>query len=188
MKRTSLITFGLAGIIAITGCSGGGGVSSPITPATTTHSTSSTPTSAPTSAATSAPTSAPTVAPSAQSVLQTQNLDSGPAFITSSDFPVYTFDGDTTDKSNCTGGCLAIWPSVPPPAGTLPSPWSSFTRSDNGQKQLAYNGQPLYTFADDSPGVASGQGVMGFSLARPSATPSATAAPTRTPTPAPNPY
>jgi predicted lipoprotein with Yx(FWY)xxD motif len=189
MKLTSLTTLGLAGIIAITGCSGGDGVSSPITPMTTTHSTSSTPTSA--------PTSAPSVAPSAQSVLQTQTFDGGPAFITSADLPVYTFDGDTTDKSNCTGGCLTVWPSVPPPAGTLPSPWSSFTRSDNGQKQLAYNGAPLYTFSGDSPGVATGNGDMGFSLARPlasataapttspSAAPTATAAPTRAPTTAP---
>ena len=188
MKHTLLTTLGLAGVILIAGCSGGGGVSSLVTPMTS-RSTSSTPTSA--------PTSAPSVAPSADGVLQTQNLDGGPAFVTSADLPVYTSDGGTTDKSNCTGGCLAIWPSVPPPGGTLPSPWSSFTRSDNGQKQLAYNGQPLYTFADDTPGVANGQGDMGFSLARPlasataapttspSAAPTATAAPTRAPTTAP---
>lgn len=108
-----------------------------------------------------------------------------PTFITSAQLPVYTFGGDTTpNQSMCTGGCLAIWPAVAPPAGTLPAPWSSFTRSDNGQKQLAYNGQALYTFASDTALTATGEGVQNFHLAHPLAT-SQPAPPTQAPQPQP---
>jgi predicted lipoprotein with Yx(FWY)xxD motif len=40
-------------------------------------------------------------------------------------------------------------------------------RPDTRTEQLAYNGSPLYTFSGDTPGVASGNGMNGFSLARP---------------------
>ncbi len=99
----------------------------------------------------------------------------------------YFFGGDTVaDQSNCTGGCLVVWPAVAAPAGvTLSAPWSSFKRTDNGVTQIAYNGKPVYTFASDSqPGVATGDGVQNFHIARPdaaAATP--TPAPTATPTP-----
>jgi predicted lipoprotein with Yx(FWY)xxD motif len=103
-------------------------------------------------------------------VLSTMTLNGGPAFVTAAQLPVYTFGGDTVaNQSTCTvaSGCLGLWPSVTPPAGTLPSPWSEFTRSDNGAVQLSYNGAALYTFTGDKPGVANGDGVMNFHLARP---------------------
>jgi hypothetical protein len=108
--------------------------------------------------------------------------------VTAAGFAVYIFTGDTTaNQSNCTGGCLAVWPAVLAPAGALPTPWTSFTRADNGQIQLAYNGQPLYTFVSDTqPGVATGVGVEGFELATPlPSTPAPTATPTAAPTSAP---
>jgi predicted lipoprotein with Yx(FWY)xxD motif len=101
-------------------------------------------------------------------VLSTQNIDGGPAVVTSNGHAVYEFSGDTVpDQSTCTGGCAAIWPPVRPPSGALASPWSSFQRSD-GSMQLAYQGKPLYTFVQDTqPGEGSGNGVNGFSIARP---------------------
>lgn len=92
-------------------------------------------------------------------------------FITSAQLPVYTFSGDTVaNQSNCTGACLTAWPAVAPPAGaTLTPPWSSFTRSDNGQAQLAYNGMPVYTFFKDSALTATGDGVQNFHLLHPPA-------------------
>lgn len=108
----------------------------------------------------------PVVSPG--SVLQTAMLNGAPAFITAAQLPVYTFGGDTVaNQSTCTGSCLAIWPAVAPPAGALPAPWSSFTRSDNGQRQLSYNGKPLYTFTGDSALLATGDGFQNFHLARP---------------------
>ena len=44
--------------------------------------------------------------------------------------------------------------------------------------QVAYNGHPLYTFADDQAGQVSGQGVQDFFVATPGLTPiSGTSAP-----------
>ena len=96
-------------------------------------------------------------------------IGGSPAFVTSSQLPVYTFGGDTVaNQSACTGSCLQIWPSVAPPAGiALTSPWASFRRADNGATQLSYNGMALYTFVSDSPGVARGDNVQNFHLARP---------------------
>jgi predicted lipoprotein with Yx(FWY)xxD motif len=127
------------------------------------------------SVATPAPTNAP-------ALLQTASIGGSPAFVNSSQHPIYVFSGDTTNHSNCTGGCLSIWPAVPAPSGTLPAPFASFTRADNGAHQLSYNGAPLYTFVSDTqPDVATGNGVEGFSLARPStATPAPTPSPSNT--------
>jgi len=178
MKHHAFALLGFAGIATLAACSGGGagggGYVAPVS-----HMTAG-----------------PTSAPQPNSVLRTANIDGGQAFVTSSNLPVYTFSGDGHDVSNCTGSCLAAWPSVAPPAGALPAPWSSFSRSDNGAMQLAYNGAPLYTFAGDSPGVSNGNGTQGFSLARPAAsataaptaTPAPTAAPTSAPTSNPGPY
>lgn len=144
--KNILLALGLTALLA--GCGGGGSSAPMTTPGTTT--TPTTPTSA--------------------TVLSTMTLNGGAAFVTSAQLPVYTFGGDTVaNASSCTAasGCLAIWPAVAPPTGTLTSPWASFTRSDNGAVQLSYNGAALYTFASDKPGVASGDGVENFHLARP---------------------
>lgn len=151
MKNISL-ALGLAAAL-LAGC-GGGGSSTPVQPGTSSNSPS-TPTTSPTSS---------------NSVLSTMTLNGGTAFVTSGQLPVYTFAGDTVaNQSSCTaaGGCLGVWPPVSPPAGTLPAPWAAFVRADNSQMQLSYNGAALYTFVSDSPGVARGDGVENFHLARP---------------------
>ncbi|HTW83892.1 MAG TPA: hypothetical protein VMD91_07490 [Candidatus Sulfotelmatobacter sp.] len=172
----------LAALLA--GCSGGG-TSTPTPPA---GGGASAPTPTPTPiAATPTPSPAPSSTPvAAATPLGTATINGSPAFVTATGFATYFFDGDTTaDVSTCTGSCLAAWPPVLAPSGALPSPWSEFTRTDTNQLQLAFNGRPLYTFASDtSPGVATGDGVAGFSLARPTAT--ALADPT--PTPSATPY
>jgi predicted lipoprotein with Yx(FWY)xxD motif len=134
----------------------------------------------------------PAPANPSSAVLPTATLNGGPGFTTSSGFTVYTFDADTQPNvSACAtiSGCTGIWPPVPPPAGTLSSPWSSFTRSD-GKMQLAYGGKPLYTYAGDSaPGQTNGDNLFQFGatwhIARPqgaspspaTATPMASASP-----------
>jgi predicted lipoprotein with Yx(FWY)xxD motif len=116
-------------------------------------------------------------------------IDGSAVFVNSAQLPVYTYSSDTAGNSTCTGGCLAAWPAVLAPSGTLPTPWASFTRGDNGQVQLEYNGKPLYTFVADSADTANGNGdVVGngtFELAHPLADP--TSAPTTDPTIAPAP-
>ena len=81
---------------------------------------------------------------------------------------VYVFDKDTSGKSNCEGGCLAMWPAVSAGNGTAqldgidPSLVTTITRSD-GSKQVAIGGLPLYLFASDAQaGDAKGQAFGGI--------------------------
>ena len=63
---------------------------------------------------------------------------------------VYTFDKDTagSGKSVCNDQCAKMWPPVPANAKVM-EPYSVVTRDDGG-KQLAYKGKPLYLFANDT--------------------------------------
>lgn len=81
---------------------------------------------------------------------------------------LYTFNGDSANQSNCTGGCLAIWPAHAARSGEKASGnFTIFTRGD-GSLQWAYKSKPLYTFATDTVSHnATGNGFQGFSLATP---------------------
>ncbi len=71
---------------------------------------------------------------------------------------VYTFDKDAANsgKSACAGPCSANWPALPPGDGAVSAPYSVITRED-GAKQLAYKGKPLYLYAaDKQPGEHKG--------------------------------
>lgn len=83
-----------------------------------------------------------------------------------SDNTLYT---DGTATSNCTGSCLSAWPIYQDKGATagLPTDVSTVTRSDNGEIQYTYNGLPLYYFGSDSPGQVTGNGVSGFTVAKP---------------------
>ena len=62
---------------------------------------------------------------------------------------VYSSDGDTAEKSNCIGRCLADW--TPLVAGVLALPqgeWGTIERTP-GVKQWTFRGKPLYTYAGD---------------------------------------
>lgn len=64
---------------------------------------------------------------------------------------VYTFDKDKagSGKSACNDGCAKMWPPVPVTGDSVASPYSVVTR-DDGAKQLAYKGKPLYLYAKDA--------------------------------------
>lgn len=63
---------------------------------------------------------------------------------------VYTYDQDTANsgKSACTGPCAVNWPPVQTADALPAAPYSTVAR-DDGTKQLAYKGKPLYTFVKD---------------------------------------
>jgi predicted lipoprotein with Yx(FWY)xxD motif len=71
--------------------------------------------------------------------------------VDSSGKTVYTFDKDTADsgKSACSGSCAQNWPPVMAGDAPLTAPYSAIKRED-GTKQLAYKGKPLYTFKKDT--------------------------------------
>jgi len=74
---------------------------------------------------------------------------------------LYTFDKDTagSGKSACNGQCATNWPPLAAQAAdSSAGDWSIVTR-DDGSKQWAFKGQPLYTYAKDAkPGDTTGDG------------------------------
>jgi predicted lipoprotein with Yx(FWY)xxD motif len=98
---------------------------------------------------------------------------------------LYTYDGDSSGVSNCTGSCLATWPAYQDTGSTsnLPAGVGTIKRSDNGQTQYTYNGMPLYYFVSDSGGKVSGDGVENFKIAKPAAASSSSSQPSSSSTP-----
>jgi predicted lipoprotein with Yx(FWY)xxD motif len=86
----------------------------------------------------------------------------------SSGFTLYIFTKDVPNNgtSACYGSCAQFWPpfytsNLVVPPGVNASKFSVITRTD-GTKQLAYDGQPLYTYAPDKQaGQTNGEGVEG---------------------------
>ena len=76
---------------------------------------------------------------------------------------LYIFKKDSAGKSACDGDCAVKWPPLivtgAATAGAgVSGALTTITRSD-GSKQVAYDGQPLYYFANDAaPGDTNGQG------------------------------
>lgn len=75
---------------------------------------------------------------------------------------LYIFTKDTPGKSNCNGGCAAAWPPFMVADPALAGGDFSIVMRDDGAKQWAFKGQPLYFFAADAqPGDAKGEGQGG---------------------------
>ena len=82
---------------------------------------------------------------------------------------LYTFDGDKAGKSACNGPCAGNWPPLMAAAGAAPSgDWTVVTR-DDGSKQWAHKGKPVYYWSKDAkPGDRTGDGFKHvWHLARP---------------------
>jgi len=74
----------------------------------------------------------------------------GDVFVDYRGMTLYTFDGDTAPgKSACAGDCAKSW--VPLKAAELAKPIGDWTaiRRDDGSRQWAFKGSPLYAFAGD---------------------------------------
>jgi predicted lipoprotein with Yx(FWY)xxD motif len=88
---------------------------------------------------------------------------------------LYTFVRDVEPgKSNCNGPCVEQWPPLVASEGDHSNgDWTVLVRED-GSRQWAYRGKPLYAYARDvSPGDSYGDGVneQWFSALKPIATP-----------------
>lgn len=80
---------------------------------------------------------------------------------------LYTYNIDLPDQSNCSGSCAKAWPpyttvSIP----HMPVNVSDVKRAD-GRIQYTHKGLPLYYFANEKSGVVTGNGVGGFTVAKP---------------------
>ncbi len=92
----------------------------------------------------------------------TRQTGLGEVFTDADGMTLYTYDTDTPGKSNCTGLCAVFWPPVIA-ADTAKSTgrFTTITR-DDGTKQWAYNGKPLYGYIIDAKaGDTNGDGVDG---------------------------
>ena len=89
----------------------------------------------------------------------------GNALVDSTDKVLYTNDMDTGSKIACTGSCLTEWLPLAAPGGGQPSSSDSAVQAKlgtmqrpDGSSQVTFGGLPLYTFVEDSPGQATGNG------------------------------
>lgn len=76
---------------------------------------------------------------------------------------LYTFDRDTANsgKSVCNGPCAANWPALMASDSAKPTGGYTIITRDDGKKQYAYNGKPLYYFVkDQKPGDKMGDGFL----------------------------
>src|SRR3984957_17138989 len=98
------------------------------------------------------------------------NATYGEILTTGAGLALYSLNTDQGGQSTCTGACAAAWPALTVPSGTTPTAGSGVTgalataEQSNGTFQVTYNGLLLYTFAGDTPGQVTGQGVDGFSV------------------------
>jgi predicted lipoprotein with Yx(FWY)xxD motif len=92
--------------------------------------------------------------------VKTADTAKGKALVDAKGMTLYVFDKDTAGKSACNGKCATIWPPLMAAADAKASgDWSIVTR-DDGAKQWAYKGKPLYTWSKDkAPGDVAGDGV-----------------------------
>jgi predicted lipoprotein with Yx(FWY)xxD motif len=78
---------------------------------------------------------------------------------------LYLFEADSMNKSNCSGGCLALWPAVmadgKATAGSGVS--AGMIGTATGSSQVTYAGHPLYWFSGDTAaGDTNGEGLTDF--------------------------
>lgn len=73
---------------------------------------------------------------------------------------LYTFDRDAGGKSACNGPCATNWPPLMATGDAKASGDWTIVARDDGSKQYAYKGKPLYTWSKDAkPGDKTGDGV-----------------------------
>ena len=75
-------------------------------------------------------------------------------------YTLYTFANDTVDSSNCVSAdCINAWPPLLAAEDDEATPPLSIVSRDDGSKQWALRGLPLYFFnSDNGPGELNGEG------------------------------
>jgi predicted lipoprotein with Yx(FWY)xxD motif len=75
----------------------------------------------------------------------------GAMLVNTSGMTLYTFDNDTagSGKSACNGPCAGLWPPVMAEADAKPEGDMTLVTRDDGTKQWAYKGKPVYLYKSD---------------------------------------
>jgi len=76
---------------------------------------------------------------------------SGGVLTAPSGMTLYVFDKDAANsgKSTCNGPCATNWPPLMAAADDKPAGDYSIVTRDDGSRQWAYKGKPVYTFKSD---------------------------------------
>ncbi|MBY5337312.1 hypothetical protein HFO97_02130 [Rhizobium leguminosarum] len=86
----------------------------------------------------------------------------GKVLATEKGMVLYTFDKDTTGKSNCDKDCLKKWPAFHAGAKAKAEGEWTLVKAADGKEMWAYEGKPLYTYVEDKKaGEVKGDGVGG---------------------------
>lgn len=114
------------------------------------------------SSSTEASSTASTVGGSTVSV---QSINGNDVLVDADGNALYTNDMDTASTIACTGECSTIWVPLTAPRGGQPSSDDSSVNGNlgtvdrpDGTSQVTFDGKPLYSFVQDSPGQATGDG------------------------------
>jgi predicted lipoprotein with Yx(FWY)xxD motif len=155
------VAAGIGSLLLLTAC---GGSSSP---------SSSAGSSASASASSSTPNGQPSTAiggiQPGDLVLIVEKTGAGYVLATANQVVVYTYGNDKKGgPPTCTGSCAANWPALTVQnkplvvvGDTLPAKLGTIATAD-GNKQITYDGMPLYTFKDAGPYSVVGNGVEGL--------------------------
>lgn len=90
------------------------------------------------------------------------NAELGEILVDSQGRTLYLFEKDGTDQSNCSGTCAQVWPPLTtdgsPKAGEgVAASKLGTLKRDDGSTQVAFDGHPLYLYAEDTqPGDTNG--------------------------------
>jgi predicted lipoprotein with Yx(FWY)xxD motif len=91
---------------------------------------------------------------------KTATTSKGPALTDAKGMTLYTFDKDEGGKSVCNGPCAVNWPPFAAAADAKPEGKYTVVSRDDGSKQWAYAGKPLYAWKNDTKaGDVTGDGV-----------------------------
>jgi predicted lipoprotein with Yx(FWY)xxD motif len=152
-SAATVLTIGAFGLLSACGSQGN-------TPETTTPKTTI-------PATTTTAAKATTTVPTSPALIGLADSNLGKIVVDGQGMSVYLYKNDTKGKpSTCEGQCLQNWPAViakddKPLAGTgLDQTKLTVIARNDGTKQVAYNGWPLYTWIKDTkPGDTTGQNV-----------------------------
>jgi predicted lipoprotein with Yx(FWY)xxD motif len=115
------------------------------------------------------PASAPASAAAGKhAVVKTRHGKLGTFLVDGRGHTLYLFQKDTSAKSRCSGACAAAWPPLttrekPEAQGGAKAAKLSTSRRSGGQRQVVYNGHPVYRYEPDTAaGQTRGQGVNAF--------------------------
>jgi predicted lipoprotein with Yx(FWY)xxD motif len=116
----------------------------------------------------SASTAPPTTTTGKPATIGVAATDLGKILVDGQGRTLYLFQRDQGTKSACSGACASNWPplrvSGKPTIGQgVQASMVSTTKRSDGNRQVTYNGHPLYLFVGDhQAGDTSGQGVSAF--------------------------